>query len=118
MDTAGQERFKIITNAYYRGAYGILIVYDISDKRSFNHIKDWFKDINKYTDNYPIKLIFGNKCDLAKEKQVTNEDKKLLKKQTVIGIIQTYAKNSLKITDAMEIIRKKLIENRGKEIRT
>ena len=112
-DTAGQERFKTITSAYYRGAHGILIVYDVSDKKSFGHIKDWLEDINKFTDNNPIKLIVGNKCDLVNEKQVTEEDKKLLKKQTGIDIIETSAKNSFKITEAMEMITKKLIERNG-----
>ena len=111
--TNGQERFKTITSAYYRGAHGILIVYDVSDKKSFSHIKDWLEDINKFTDNNPIKLIIGNKCDLVNEKQVTEEDKKMLKKQTGIDIIETSAKNSFKITEAMEMITKKLIEKNG-----
>ena len=84
-----------------------------SDKKSFGHIKDWIEDINKYTDNNPIKLIVGNKCDLSNEKQVTEEDKKLLKKQTGIDIIETSAKNSFKITEAMEMITKKLMEKNG-----
>ena len=112
-DTAGQERFKTITSAYYRGAHGIIIVYDVSDKKSFGHIKDWLEDINKFTDNNPIKLIVGNKCDLVNEKQVTEEDKQMLKKQTGIDIIETSAKNSFKITEAMEMITKKLIEKNG-----
>ena len=77
------------------------------------HIKDWLEDINKYTDNNPIKLIVGNKCDLTNEKQVTEEDKKLLKKQTGIDTIETSAKNSFKITEAMEIITKKLMEEKN-----
>ena len=109
-DTAGQERFKTITSAYYRGAHGVIIVYDVSDKKTFGHIKDWIEDINKYTDSNPIKLIVGNKCDLVNEKQVTEEDKNLLKKQTGIDIIETSAKNSFKITEAMEMITKKLME--------
>ena len=90
-----------------------MIVYDVSDKKSFGHIKDWLEDINKFTDNNPIKLIVGNKCDLVNEKQVTEEDKKLLKKQTGIDIIETSAKNSFKITETMEMITKKLIEKSG-----
>ena len=62
-DTAGQERFKTITSAYYRGADGIIIVYDITDRNSFAHIKDWLDDVNKYTDNNPLKIIVGNKID-------------------------------------------------------
>ena len=85
-------------------------MYDVSDKKSFGHIKDWLEDINKFTDNNPIKLIVGNKCDLSNEKQVTEEDKKALKKQTGIDIIETSAKNSFKITEAMEMITKKLME--------
>ena len=77
------------------------------------HIKDWLEDINKFTDNNPIKLIVGNKCDLNNERQVTEEDKKALKKQTGIDIIETSAKNSLKINEAMEMITKKLIEKNG-----
>ena len=77
------------------------------------HIKDWLEDINKFTDNNPIKLIVGNKCDLNNERQVTEEDKKALKKQTGIDIIETSAKNSLKIKEAMEMITKKLIEKNG-----
>ena len=88
-------------------------MYDVSDKKSFIHIKDWLEDINKFTDNNPIKLIVGNKCDLTNEKQVTEEDKKALKKQTGIDIIETSAKNSFKITEAMEMITKKLIEKNG-----
>ena len=71
------------------------------------------EDINKFTDNNPIKLIVGNKCDLVNEKQVTEEDKKLLKKQTGFDIIETSAKNSFKITETMEMITKKLIEKSG-----
>ena len=55
----------------------------------------------------------GNKCDLSRERQVTEEDKKALKKQTGIDIIETSAKNSFKITEAMEMITKKLIERNG-----
>ena len=55
----------------------------------------------------------GNKCDLTNEKQVTEEDKNMLKKQTGIDIIETSAKNSFKITEAMEMITKKLIEKNG-----
>lgn len=109
-DTAGQERFKTITSAYYRGAHGILIVYDVTDKNSFNHVKDWIEDINKYTDDNPVKLIIGNKCDLSKEKVITDAEMKAMEQQTGLEIIETSAKNSIKINEAMEIIAGKMIE--------
>ena len=114
-DTAGQERFRNITFSYYRNTQGVIIVYDVTDKKSFGHIKDWLEDINKYTDNNPIKLIVGNKCDLSNEVQVTEEDKKLLKRQTGIDIIETSAKNSFKITEAMEMITRKLIKEKNNQ---
>ena len=60
-DTAGQERFKNITASYCRGGNGILVVYDITDRSSFTHIKDRFDDVPKYTDDNPSKIIIGNK---------------------------------------------------------
>lgn len=49
-DTAGQDRFKTITSSYYRGADGIIIVYDITDKTSFENVKTWLAEIEKYVD--------------------------------------------------------------------
>lgn len=69
-DTAGQERFKTITSAYYRGADGIIIVYDVMNKDSFRHINDWLGEVSRYAPETNIKLIVGNKSD-ADEKVIT-----------------------------------------------
>ena len=111
-DTAGQERFKTITSAYYRGADGVIIVYDITDKNSFSHIKDWIDEVGKYTDNDPIKIIIGNKCDLNKERQVNENDIKIMSEQTGLNIIETSAKNSIKNNEVMETLTKMLIDNK------
>ena len=115
-DTAGQERFKTITSAYYRGADGIIIVYDITDRNSFAHIKDWLDDVNKYTDDNPLKIIVGNKIDLIKDKQINNNDMKTMTAQTGIEIIECSAKDSIKINDLMEIMTKKLIEKKKTKV--
>ena len=114
-DTAGQERFKTITSAYYRGADGIIIVYDITDRNSFAHIKDWLDDVNKYTDDNPLKIIVGNKIDLIKDKQINNNDMKTMTAQTGIEIIECSAKDSIKINELMEIMTKKLIKKKKNE---
>jgi len=114
-DTAGQERFKTITSAYYRGADGIIIVYDITDRNSFAHIKDWLDDVNKYTDDNPLKIIVGNKIDLIKDKQINDNDMKTMTAQTGIEILECSAKDSIKINDLMEIMTKKLIEKKKNE---
>lgn len=62
-DTAGQERFRTVTAAYYRGADGIIVVYDTSNLRSFSHVKEWLTEVSKYTTPQTVKLLVGNKCD-------------------------------------------------------
>ncbi|KAG8468441.1 hypothetical protein KFE25_013524 [Diacronema lutheri] len=64
-DTAGQERFRTISSTYYRGAHGIIVVYDVTNQHSFNSVNDWLVEINKYARENVSKLLVGNKSDLA-----------------------------------------------------
>jgi len=64
-DTAGQERFRTISSTYYRGAHGIIVVYDITNLDSFNNVKRWLTEIDKYARENVNKLLVGNKLDLA-----------------------------------------------------
>lgn len=63
-DTAGQERFRTITTAYYRGAMGILLVYDVTDKATFENIRNWIKNIELHASNNVNKMLIGNKADM------------------------------------------------------
>ncbi|KAA3678834.1 Ras-related protein Rab-3C [Paragonimus westermani] len=70
-DTAGQERYRTITTAYYRGAMGFILMYDITNEESFNAVQDWVTQIKTYSwDNAQVVLV-GNKCDLAEERAVS-----------------------------------------------
>lgn len=69
-DTAGQERFRTITTAYYRGAEGILIVFDVTDERSFHNVSNWIKNVEQFASNNTMKILVGNKSDM-REKRVT-----------------------------------------------
>jgi len=91
-DTAGQERFRTITSAYYRGADGIIIVYDVTDSQSFANIKMWLGEIDKYTTSNTQKMIVGNKCDLQHKRQVTHETAKSYADSLNIPLIETSAK--------------------------
>lgn len=75
-DTAGQDRFKTITSSYYRGADAIIVVYDLTDRESFNHVQRWLEEIDKYTDQTTLKYVVGNKNDLEEKRQVEEEEGK------------------------------------------
>merc|ERR1712071_723326 len=70
-DTAGQERFRTITTAYYRGAMGIMLVYDITNDKSFDNIKNWIRNIEEHASADVEKMILGNKCDMNDKRQVS-----------------------------------------------
>lgn len=69
-DTAGQERFRTITTAYYRGAMGIMLVYDITNEKSFENIKNWIRNIEEHASMDVEKMILGNKCDMNDRREV------------------------------------------------
>lgn len=99
-DTAGQERFKTITSSYYKGAHGIILVYDITDRQSFKDIENWLAEVEKYASENVVKLLVGNKCDLESARQVKYEDGKELANSLGVKFIETSAKNSIHIEDA------------------
>ena len=73
-DTAGQERFRTMIRPYYRGAAGILLVYDVTDARTFEGVSEWMRNIEENTSEFQVvqKVLVGNKTDMAREKhQVT-----------------------------------------------
>ena len=76
-DTAGQERFKSITNAYYRGAHGVIVVFDLTRKETFQNCRNWFNEV-KNANNQILNniLLIGNKSDLNELRQVSEEDAK------------------------------------------
>ena len=116
-DTAGQERFKTVTSAYYRGADGIIIVYDQSEKTTFEHINNWIEDISKYTNDEPIKIVLGNKNDLIDKNEVSDDDILNFENKTNIPVVKVSAKNSFQINLAFEkIIEKLMIKHKQKSL--
>ena len=70
-DSAGYERFRIMTSSYYRGAHGIIMVYDITNKDSFDHLNNWYKEIQLYAPETAKIVVVGNKCDLISDRSVS-----------------------------------------------
>jgi small GTP-binding protein len=73
-DTAGQERFRTISRSYFRGSQGILLVFDVTNRKSFDNISNWVFDIKNTTDNDPVIILVGNKCDLEDNRLISREE--------------------------------------------
>ncbi|KAL4360785.1 hypothetical protein GQ457_04G014530 [Hibiscus cannabinus] len=99
-DTAGQERFRTITSSYYRGAHGIIIVYDVTDQASFHNVKQWLNEIDRYASGSVNKLLVGNKCDLTAKKEVPYETAKAFADELGIPFMETSAKNATNVEQA------------------
>merc|ERR1712022_60157 len=95
-DTAGQERFRTISSTYYRGAHGIIVVYDVTSLDSFNNVKRWLTEIDKYARENVNKLLVGNKSDAAEgadsSRQVPMESGKTFAEERDIPFLETSAK--------------------------
>merc|ERR1712001_34277 len=99
-DTAGQERFRTITSSYYRGAHGIIVVYDVTDQESFNNVKQWLQEIDRYACENVNKLLVSNKCDLTNKKVVDYTSAKEYADQLGIPFLETSAKNATNVEQA------------------
>lgn len=99
-DTAGQERFRTITSSYYRGAHGIIVVYDVTDMDSFNNVKTWLSEIDKYATDRVNKLLVGNKCDLVVKKVVDHQTAKDFADPLDIPFLETSAKSATNVEQA------------------
>lgn len=97
-DTAGQERFRTITTAYYRGAMGILLVYDVTDESSFNNIKNWIRNIEQHASDNVNKILVGNKADMDEGKRaVPTARGQALANEYGIKFFETSAKTNLNV---------------------
>ena len=92
-DTAGQERFRTITTNYYRGAHGIIVVYDVTDQESFNNVKQWLQEIDRYACENVNKLLVGNKCDLTNKKVVDYTSAKVRNYCQILSFWSILSKN-------------------------
>ncbi|CAA7393135.1 unnamed protein product [Spirodela intermedia] len=99
-DTAGQERFRTITSSYYRGAHGIIVVYDVTVGESFNNVKKWLSEIDRYAGREVSRLLVGNKCDLAENRAVPYETAKAFADELGIPFMETSAKDATNVERA------------------
>lgn len=112
-DTAGQERFRTITSSYYRGAHGIIVVYDVTDQDTFTNVKQWLNEIDRYACEGVNKLLVGNKSDLTQKKVVEYTVAKDFADQLTIPFLETSAKSSTNVEQAFLTMAKQIKDRTG-----
>jgi len=112
-DTAGQERFRTITSSYYRGAHGIIVVYDCTDQESFNNLKQWLEEIDRYACENVKKLLVGNKADLTTKKVVDYSTAKEYADHLKIPFLETSAKDSTNVEQAFLLMAMEIKDTVG-----
>ena len=108
-DTAGQERFKNIIASYYRGAHGILLLYDVTDKDSFKNLSNWLIEIEKNASKNVLKVLIGNKSDLEDKRIVSFNQGKEFADTYGLKFIETSAKKNLNVNEAFETLGRELM---------
>ena len=93
------------------GAQGILVVYDITDKESFNSVKTWISEIKKYAQTDVVKLLIGNKCDLESKREIETEEGRQLAKTLGMDFMETSAKETTRIEDAFVKMTRDVLDN-------
>ncbi|KAH1113710.1 hypothetical protein J1N35_007088 [Gossypium stocksii] len=123
-DTAGQERYRAVTSAYYRGAAGAMLVYDVTKRQTFNHIARWLEELRGHADKNIVIMLVGNKSDLEKQREVSTEDATEFAQKEGLFFLETSALAAKNVetafltvlTEIFNIVNKKSLvagENQG-----
>ena len=103
-DTAGDERYKNITSSYCRGANGILLLYNITNRESFDSLNSWLTEIKKNANQNLSLILVGTNCDLENERKVTYQEGKDFATKNGIKFIEVSAKNNINVKEAFDIL--------------
>ena len=109
-DTAGQERFRTVVSTYFRGAHGILLLYDVTNKDSFKNLESWLIEIEKNAKEKVLKILIGNKCDLTEDREISEEEGKAFALRNGMEFMETSAKMNTNVSEAFETLAKLMIE--------
>ncbi|CAA7404582.1 unnamed protein product [Spirodela intermedia] len=103
-DTAGQERYRAITSAYYRGAYGALLVYDVTKPTTFENVSRWLKELRDHADSNIVIMLIGNKTDLKHLRAVAAEDAQGFAEKEGLSFLETSALEATNVEKAFQTI--------------
>eukprot|EP00249_Psilotum_nudum_P009277 c21831_g2_i5 orf=162-806(-) len=115
-DTAGLERFKAVTSAYYRGAVGALVVYDISRKETFEDIGRWLNELRTHSDMMVLTMLVGNKCDLSDLREVSVEEGRELAVAENMFFLETSALDAINVTAAFQTVVREIYNAVSKKV--
>ncbi|AAW43502.2 GTP-binding protein ypt3 [Cryptococcus gattii Ru294] len=124
-DTAGQERYRAITSAYYRGAVGALLVYDIAKHQTYENVTRWLKELRDHADANIVIMLVGNKSDLKHLRAVSTDEAKQFATENGLSFIETSALDASNVesafqnilTDIYRIVSSKSLESSGDVIK-
>lgn len=111
-DTAGQERYRSLAKTFYRNAQGVIIVYDMTNKETFDNIKKWINEAKTNIDGFDKipKIIIGNKCDIITERMISEEEIKLKEKEFEMKFVTASAKTGEGVVEAFNIVIKDIMK--------
>jgi len=113
-DTAGQERFKAVSSTYYRNAAAAMVIYDITNRKSFGNVPTWIKELRSLADHDVVIMMVGNKTDLDHLRAVSTEDGKSLAEQEKILFMETSALSGANVVNAFRLVLASVMEVKRK----
>ncbi|KAL8167452.1 hypothetical protein V2J09_008951 [Rumex salicifolius] len=103
-DTAGQERYRAVTSAYYRGAVGAMLIYDITKRQTFEHIPRWLEELRSHADKNIVIMLIGNKTDLQDQRAVATEDAMEFAENEGLFFLETSALEATNVENAFTTV--------------
>lgn len=112
-DTAGQERYRTLTTNLYKGAVGIVLIYDITNKKTFENVRSWITSIEEETSKKIILILVGNKADLKDERKVQKEEGEDIAKEFNLPFFESSAQSGLNVKSVFETLAKLIVEKKA-----
>ena len=113
-DTAGQERFRNVISSYFKGAHGILLIYDITAKDSFKELENWLGEVERNANSQVLKILIGNKCDLEDRREISKDEGEAFAMRNGMQFMETSAKLNTNVNEAFEALAKIMVESSNK----
>ncbi|XP_076161431.1 ras-related protein Rab-37 isoform X1 [Ptiloglossa arizonensis] len=114
-DTAGQERFRSVTHAYYRDAHALLLLYDVTNKTSYDNIRAWLSEIREHANEDVVIMLLGNKSDCGPERVVKREEGERLAQEYKVPFMETSAKTGLNVELAFLAVARELMARKSND---